>query len=234
MALFGSSKRNVFQPTPYGSSRRRGIPRWLVLLLTGIVLGGGGVLFLQKSYGPTRLTVEQSQQLQHDLNTANLDKQRLQAQLDSLTQNLNTAKSAEQASQGKLSQSQSDLERLKAELQLFIQAMPPDPRGTNPGIRAADFRQKDGELDYKILLMQDKESSPTFDGEMELRVAGYYPNGNTATIATDPVDVSVGYYNHLNGTATLPKAFTPRQVTVRILEKGSKRLVATRTLRVGR
>src|SRR3546814_2830463 len=66
--MLGSSKQNVFKPMPYGSTRRtRRIPRWLVLILTGIVLGAGGLLFLQKSYGPTRLTVEQSEQLHYDL-----------------------------------------------------------------------------------------------------------------------------------------------------------------------
>src|SRR3546814_16356789 len=81
--MLGSSKQNVFKPMPYGSTRRtRRIPRWLVLILTGIVLGAGGLLFLQKSYGPTRLTVEQSEQLHYDLNSANLDRQRLQSQLN--------------------------------------------------------------------------------------------------------------------------------------------------------
>ena len=80
--MFGSSKRNTFKPTAYGSSRRkRRIPRWLLLILTGIVLGAGGLLFMQKSYGPQRLTVEQSEQLHYDLTSANNDKQRLQAEL---------------------------------------------------------------------------------------------------------------------------------------------------------
>jgi len=53
MALFGSSNRNTFKPTPYGATRKkRRIPRWLILMLTGIVLGAGGVLFVQTSYGP--------------------------------------------------------------------------------------------------------------------------------------------------------------------------------------
>src|SRR3546814_15581698 len=57
------------------------MPRWLVLLLVGIGLGAGGVLFLQANYGPPRLTAEQSEQLQSELNTANLDRQRLRTQL---------------------------------------------------------------------------------------------------------------------------------------------------------
>src|SRR5690606_19088723 len=87
--MFRSSKRQAFTPTAYGSSRRkRRIPRWLVLILTGVVLGAGGLLFLQKSYGPTRLTVEQSEQLHYDLNSANMDKQRLQSELTQQTRDL--------------------------------------------------------------------------------------------------------------------------------------------------
>ncbi|SUV85278.1 inner membrane protein [Bordetella pertussis] len=58
------------------------MPRWLVLLLVGIALGAGGVLFLQTNYGPQRLTVEQSEQLHTELSAANLERQRLQTQLD--------------------------------------------------------------------------------------------------------------------------------------------------------
>lgn len=235
MALFGSSKRNVFQPTPYGSSRRkRRIPRWLVLILTGIVLGSGGVLFLQKSYGPIRLTAEQSLQLQNDLNSANLDKQRLQAELDSQTRSLGDSKSTQDNLAGQLKQAQERIAKFKNELDLFAQSIPPDPRGTNPGIRATDFNVVDGQLNYKILVMQDKEGAAPFQGDMELRVAGYYPNGNGATINTPPEEVTVGYYNQLQGTATLPRAFTPRTVTVIINHRDTKKLAATRTLRLGR
>lgn len=235
MALFGSSKRNVFQPTPYGSSRRkRRIPRWLVLILTGIVLGSGGVLFLQKSYGPIRLTAEQSLQLQNDLNSANLDKQRLQAQVDSQASNLNDSKSTQDNLAGQLKQSQEQITKLKNDIELFAQSIPPDPRGTNPGIRAADFSVADGQLNYKILVMQDKEGAAPFQGDLELRIAGYYPNGNNATIDTPPVEVTVGYYDQLHGSAALPRAFTPRTITVLINHRSTKKLAATRTLRLGR
>jgi len=235
MALFGSSKHNVFQPTPYGSSRRRRrIPRWLVLILTGIVLGAGGLLFLQKSYGPVRLTAEQSLQLQNDLNSANLDKQRLLAQVDSQSSTITEGKSARDSLADQLKQAQEQITKLKNNIEPLVQAIPPDPRGTNPGIRAADFVNSDGQLNYKILVMQDKEGNPPFQGTMELRIAGYYPNGNGATINTDPVDVSVDYYSQLTGSTPLPKAFTPRQATIIITQGDSKKPVATRTIRVPR
>src|SRR5690625_1046273 len=89
--MFRSRNRHVFTPTAYGPRRRRGIPRWLVLMLSGVALGAGGLLFLQTSYGPTRLTAEESQQLQFDLNSANLEKQRLQSELNQQARELKNA-----------------------------------------------------------------------------------------------------------------------------------------------
>ena len=45
--MLGSSKPVVFDP--YGGRRkRRGVPRWLVLLLLGIAAGAGGVIYVQE------------------------------------------------------------------------------------------------------------------------------------------------------------------------------------------
>src|SRR5690554_4551219 len=119
--MFGS-KRQAFRPTAYGTSRRRrGIPRWLVLLLTGIVLGAGGLLFLQKSYGPTRLTVEQSEQLHYDLNSANLDKQRLQSQLNQQTRDLQDAQARIKKLEAEVQQRSAEIDRLSSDVALFVE-----------------------------------------------------------------------------------------------------------------
>jgi hypothetical protein len=235
MALFGSSKRNVFRPTPYGNTRRRRrIPRWLMLILTGIVLGSGGLLFLQKSYGPPRLTVEQSEQLQYDLNSSNLDKQRLQSELGQTTRELNEIKSSQASQTSGLKQAQEQVTKLNNDIQLFARAMPPDPRGTSPGIRAADFSNANGQLNYQILIMQDDAKSAPFQGEMELVVTGRYTNGRNDNVTLPPVAVSVQHYNHIHGSADLPEGFTARQVTIRITNSETKKLSATRILRIGR
>ena len=233
--MFGSSKRRVFQPTAYGSTRRsRRIPRWLVLMLSGIVLGAGGLLFLQKSYGPTRLTVEQSEQLHYDLNSSNMDKQRLQSQFNQQAHDLkqSTATVEEQAIQ--LKNAQEQVAKLSTEIQLFADAMPPDPRGTSPGIRAASFTNENGQLQYQILVMQDEGKTETFSGEMELVVAGRYANRKSGSIDLPPFPIQLQQYSHVGGTAPLPEGFTPRQVTIKVTEQGSKKLSATRTIRVAR
>src|SRR5690606_15645901 len=181
--MFGSSKRHVFKPTAYGTTRRtRRIPRWLVLMLTGVVLGAGGLLFLQKSYGPTRLTVQQSEQLHYDLNSANMDKQRLQTELSRETRSLAEARAQLESQTAELAQTKTRLEKALQDIQMFAQAMPPDPRGTSPGIRAASFTSDNEQLIYQFLVMQDEGKTDRFKGNVELTMAGRYSNGKSGHI----------------------------------------------------
>jgi hypothetical protein len=124
--------------------------------------------------------------------------------------------------------------KLTTEIQLFADAIPPDPRGTAPGIRAASFTNEDGQLQYQILVMQDEGKTETFTGEMELVVAGRYANRKSGSIDLPPFTIELQQYSHVGGTAPLPEGFTPRQVTIKVTEQGSKKLSATRTIRVAR
>lgn len=232
--MFGSSKRQAFRPTAYGHSRRRGIPRWLVLLLTGIVLGAGGLLFLQKSYGPTRLTVEQSEQLHYDLNSANMDKQRLQAQLNQHTQELKEATARIEAQDAELQKRQAEIDRISSDIALFTETAPADPRGTSPGIRAVSFNFAEGQLDYHILVMQDADKAQPFSGEVTLTAAGRYSNGRNANETLAPFPISLERYTHLQGTVEVPEGFTPREVTIQIRADGADRVSAMRVIRVSR
>lgn len=233
MALFSSNKRAVFQPTAYGSTRRkRKVPRWLVLILTGIVLGAGGLLFLQKSYGPQRLTAEESERLHQDLNSANIDKQRLQSQLNQQTRDLQEARNALASQQTQVEQAQEQVNTWQQDLNMLLNDIPADPRGTSPGIRAAELTSEAGTLNYQILVMQDEPATDTFTGKMTLIVEGRYPNGRSNTITLDPIDFSVDRYKYVKGSVELPDAMTGRQVTIRITQGDSTSLSATRTIRV--
>lgn len=203
-------------------------------MLTGVVLGSGGLLFLQKSYGPTRLTVEQSEQLHYDLNSANMDKQRLQSQLNQQTRDLSETRANLQAQSEELKKAKAEATKLTADLQLFVDAMPADPRGTSPGIRAATFEAKDGQLHYLMLVMQDEGKTSPFSGQAELNVAGRYANGKSGHIDLPAFKVQLQRYVHLDGALPLPEGFTPRQVSIKITRDGSEKTVATRTIRVSR
>jgi len=233
MAFFGSSKRRVFRPTPYGyRPRRRRIPRWLVLMLAGMALGAGGLLFLQKSYGPVRLTAEQSEQLHLDLNSANIDKQRLQSQLNQQSHELDEARTRLAQQSAELAQTQQQLDQLQRDVNVLANAIPPDPRGTSPGIRAVRFQSSPGRLIYRILVMQDADTSQPFAGTMEFAVAGRLSNGRNATIDMPVSNISLARYVQLEGAVDLPDNMTAREVTIRIRRTGESRISATRTLRV--
>ncbi|WP_322996641.1 hypothetical protein [Castellaniella sp.] len=233
---FGSN-RPTFKPTPYGYTRRsRGIPRWLLLLITGIVLGAGGVLFLQRSYGPQRLTVEQSEQLRMDLNTTNLENQRLNNEAKTIRQDISQIKESQAAQDVRMQQLRKQTADMEAGVANLIAAIPPDPRGTTPGIRYADLTVQNGQLDYQILLIQDlaegQTETPNLRGEIKLVGVGTYPNGNTGYVDLIAQPLEMGRYIVVSGQADLPKAYRLRQVTIQVVGEGSDTVIATRTLRV--
>jgi hypothetical protein len=233
--MFRSSKHRAFTPTAYGSARRkRRIPRWLVLILTGVVLGAGGLLFLQTSYGPTRLTVEQSEQLHYDLNSANIDKQRLQSEVSQQEREVTQLRARLEAQNKELASARAELETVNEDIFRFADLMPPDPRGTSPGVNAATFGydQSAEALTYSMLIMQDKGKAGTpFKGSVKLSVTGRYPNGRSGTLELPAIELSLERYVHIDGSAPLPDRLTPRQVTVDVLNSDGRQ-VATRILNV--
>jgi len=207
------------------------VPRWLVLLLTGIVIGAGGLLFLQTNYGPVRLTAEQSEQLHYDLNSANVDKQRLQSQLNQQTRELDDLQTRFDEQSKELDKVRAELAQLSKDVEPLADAVAPDPRGTSPGIRAASFTNDNGQLAYQILVMQDADkASQQFDGTVELVVTGRYPNGRTGVVDLPPFDVLVGRYANLEGSIDLPNGMRANQVTIKIKRKSESRINANRTI----
>jgi len=230
MGMFGSSKRAVFKPSVYETSRRRrGLPRWLILLIFGIVLGAGGLLFLQTSYGPKRLTVLESQELTNELNTVSLERQRLQGELERISRELSEAREARAAMGEELEQAKAAVAPLREELDLFAAAMPQDPRGGPIGVSAASFAQDAGQLAYHVLLLRDPDETgkvpeQAFKGRLEMAVEGRHANGRYETLQLPPQAVELGRYQHLKGTAALPEGYSARRVTVRVYdgEQGGK------------
>jgi len=223
MGIFGGPKRAVFKPSVYETSKRpRRMPRWLMLLMFGVVLGAGGLLFLQTSYGPKRLTVLESQQLTNELNSVTLERQRLRAQLDEATRALEAERASRDKLESDLVQARQALEPLRKELDLFADAMPADPRGGPLGVSAANFDSQDGQLAYHVLLMREPPWDETFKGVMQLTVEGRHANGRYETLMLDPIPVSLQRYEHVQGTAPLPEGYSARRVTVRVFDPNEK------------
>ena len=198
--MFGKSQRAVFKPSVYQPGQRtRRMPRWLVLLLVGIGLGAGGVLFLQTNYGPQRLTVEQSEQLHSELSAANLERQRLQSQLEETTQQRDANKTGHEKLTSDLAEARSKIDALNKELVLFQDAMPPDPRGGNLGIRSATFKRAPGLLDFQVLVMREERQGAPFKGTLTFSIDGSYPNGRVATITPEGPTLNVDRYDYALG-----------------------------------
>jgi len=93
MVIRVQPQRPSFKPIPYQrTSHRRGIPSWLVIFTIGIVIGALGVLFLQSSYGPKRLSATEAQKLTDELSSSNIDRQRLRTELEELKAELDAAR----------------------------------------------------------------------------------------------------------------------------------------------
>ncbi|MFA7436705.1 hypothetical protein [Castellaniella sp.] len=230
-------KRPTFKPTPYGYTRRsRGIPRWLLLLITGIVLGAGAVVFLQRSYGPQRLTVEQSEELRLDLNTTHLENQRLVADAKKINEEITQARQDQQAQSARASQLSQQMADMQASMSSLISAIPPDPRGGLPGIRGANMVLHGSELHYEALLIQDipegASEAPPFKGEAKFVGSGTWSNGNAGSVDLATVSFEMGLFTTLSGAVELPKGYRLRQVTVQITPDGADKISSTRTLKV--
>ena len=221
--MFGKSQRAVFKPSVYQPGQRtRRMPRWLVLLLVGIGLSAGGVLFLQTNYGPQRLTVEQSEQLHSELSAANLERQRLQSQLEETTQQRDANKTGHEKLTSDLAEARSKIDALNKELVLFQDAMPPDPRGGNLGIRSATFKRAPGLLDFQVLVMREERQGAPFKGTLTFSIDGSYPNGRVATITPEGPTLNVDRYDYALGQLKLPEGFTPKVVVLRVMDGAQK------------
>lgn len=221
--MFGRSQRAVFKPSVYQPGQRtRRMPRWLVLLLVGIALGAGGVLFLQTNYGPQRLTVEQSEQLHTELSASNLERQRLQSQPEEATQQRDANKSGHEKLTSDLAEARSKIDTLNKELVLFQDAMPADPRGGNLGIRSATFKRAPGQLDFQVLVMREERQGAPFKGTLTFSIDGTYPNGRAATVTPEGPTLNVDRYDYAIGQLKLPDGFTPKVVVLRVMDGGQK------------
>lgn len=241
MGMFGGSRRQVFKPSPYDTRRRsKGLPRWLTLLVIGILLGGGGVLMLQASYGPKRLTLIESQRLTDELASLSLERQQRQAEVTTLQSQLKTAQGqADQsinALEDDLSKLQQRVKPLQDEMTMFLKAITSNVKMDPVGISGASFVQPNvaETLDYHILVVQENDQQPTYDGRIEVTFEGRYPNGKSGAIKALVVPFSVGHYQHLSGELSLPNQFQAARATLRIYQGDGNRALSFRTFGVTR
>jgi hypothetical protein len=218
---------------PYGRRRSRwSVPRWLVLLLGGIAIGAGGVVYVQESHLPPRLSATASAELRTAFERAEAERLRLKNELALTAKQLAAALDEKKALADDLATSRAATERLRNDVAALVAVLPPDPRGGAIAVRAARFAVKDGMLAYDVVLSRDRAGGKTMAGVMQLVVAGESGRGGASTVNLEPVAIAVGHHESLHGTLRLPDGFQPRQTTIKLLDRLGGQLLGTRVMNV--
>jgi hypothetical protein len=228
--MLGSSKPIPFEP--YGRRRsRRGMPRWLLLMLLAIGLGAGGVLLVQERYLPPRLSAEASAKLRESFERADAERQRLQADLTANSDRLRGLLDENKRLASEVDTRGETVQRLRQDIASLVASLPPDPHNSPVAVRAARFEVQGNRLAYNVVLSRERAGGSPFGGVMQLVVAGASGRAH-GTVALAPVPVSVGLYDTVRGSLPLPDGFRPRQTTIRVLDKVGGKLMGLRVVNV--
>ncbi|MCD8517075.1 MAG: hypothetical protein LRY53_10830 [Burkholderiaceae bacterium] len=241
MGLFGRSRRQVFKPSPYNTSRRsRKLPRWFILLVVGILIGSGGTLILQASYGPKRLTVLESQRLTDDLAALTLERQQLQADVTELNRQLDSSKTGAQKTidelRAEIDTLNNRMQPLRDEVALFTKALTAGVKFDPIGITGAGFEQAAGsdKLQYQVVLVQEDDQQPPYEGRIEVTFEGRYPNGRAGSVKALVVPFTLKHYQHLTGSIEMPNNLQAARATLRVYRADGNQALSYRTFQVDR
>jgi uncharacterized protein HemX len=122
----------------YGRRKRAGVPRWLVLLLLGIATGAAGVIYVQESHLPPRLSYDASTRLKAAYEKAEGERQRLARELEETGGQLEKALAENGKLTDELAGSRRTVDGLRADVATLVAALPPDPRGGTVAVRVTD------------------------------------------------------------------------------------------------
>lgn len=229
--MFGRSKPVVLES--YGHRRKRGRPpRWLVLLLSGVVVGVAGVVLVQERYLPPRLSARESAQLRRAFDTAEAERRRLQQALADTEHKLGNTTSQNKALQEELSASHSRIERLNDDLATAVASLPPDPRGGAVEVRAGRFTLRGGTLVYDVVLARERAAAKPTSGVLQLQITGSSAKNPQTTVALKPVPLSFTSHEVVRGSQPLPEGFKPREAMVQVLDRPAGKPLGMRVMLV--
>ena len=231
--MLGHSKPIPFDP--YGSRRRsrKRFPGWLLLLLSGIAIGAGGVLYVQERHLPPRLSAAESTRLQDAYAKADTERERLQRELADTSRRLQAALADKKQADAGLESTRAEATKLREELRSVVGLFPTDPRGGAVEVRAGQFEAKGGRLAYGVVLTLEHPSATPVTGVMQLVLAGESARGTPTTVSLEPVALSLDSHEVVRGSQPLPDGFRPRQATVQILDRVGGKQLGMRVLLVG-
>jgi hypothetical protein len=229
--MFGRPKPVVFDP--YRRQRSRPlVPRWLLLLLVGALIGAGGVLYVQARHLPPRLSAEEASALTQSLESVRAERDRLQGELGETAKKLAAALAEKAHLSEELVVSRATADRLRGEVEAVVAALPPDPRGGPIEVRAARFEAQGADLAYDVVLSRERAGAKPFAGIMHVVLTGDGRRGGEVNVPLPPVEISVGSFQSVRGRASLPEGFKPRLATVNVLDAPDGKLYGKRVLNV--
>ena len=229
--MFGRSKPVVFDPYR-GRRARGGVPAWLWLLLAGIALGAAGVMVAQERWLPPRLSAAETGQLRQAYATADAERSRLQRELADQGSALQEARSGRDALQKERDALAARVDAFDADLAFLVDALPPDPRDGVVAVRSARFSARQGTLHYAVALSHERPGERPIAGVMQLVVTGQSADGTERSVALQPVDLQITRQHVARGLVPLPSGFTPRQATLKLVERAGGRMLGMRVLAV--
>lgn len=231
--MFGRSQEVIFQS--YGRRRSRwrsfwNMPRWLLLLLTGIGAGAAAVITVQERYLAPRLSAGESAQLRSAFEQADAERLRLKAALAGANTQLVTVRvESAQRAEDQAAQAATTA-RLREDLRAVVMSLPPDPRGGTVAVRAGRFTVKGGQLDYSLVLTRERAVGKPMPGALQLLVAGESEAGAPSVVTPQAIPLALGGQEVVRGSLPLPAGFKPRQTTVQVLDRAAGKPLGTRVL----
>lgn len=221
--MFGSSRPVVIDRY---RSRRSGarLPRWLWLLLFGIAVGAGGVLFVQQRYLPPRLSPAESTALRQSFEQADSEREQLRGQLADAVRQLAAVQADNKGLKSALDASQANAETLRQAALILVDQLPPDPRAGAVGVRAANFETAGSMLNYEVVLTRERAQGKPLSGTIRFVLAGTGANGLQRSAELQPLAVSIGRFASLRGSVPLPENLKPKQATINVLDANGQLL----------
>jgi hypothetical protein len=208
------------------------LPRWFVLLLSGIAVGAAGVVVVQERYLPPRLSADASERLNRALEKSDAERLKLASGLGEVTKRLESVLADRKGLADDLAASRVATERLRDDVASAVASLPPDPRGGAVEVRAGRFTAKAGMLAYEVVLTRQHATAKPWVGVMQLVMSGESAQGAAATVTLKPVALSLGSHEIVRGSLPLPEGFRPRQATIQVLDRAAARPLGMRVLRV--
>ncbi len=167
--------------------------------------------------------------LRERLAEAEQARDRLEAQVARLEAAAKIDKTAVREVRAEIGALQSRLSALGKELD-FYKGLARD--SSYSGIQIRDLRLvrgDDGELSYRLDLVQLKVGAKKLNGRLRMEIVGVDGDGKPATLNGPQPKVSLKNLQELGGRISLPKGFVPERLNLYVLPRGAKRAVLAET-----